>query len=903
MASPRLDVTAGPLIDLPSVPQLTRELGRLADADRATFLERIKEVREREWRHLYDFQVARINEVSGIDVCANLCAIVDAFLRSSLGRGAERVDLPPDWRERFGCFAIGGYGRGEFNPRSDIDLVCATVDAEIPPWAKELYAEFELLLWDAGFKVGGSLRSFAELGTILDDDFVTATAVIEQRPLDAASPIRAEMESLLERFRRRRAKPFIAYKIEELAQRRERVDSPLALEPDLKGNPGCLRDVQFLRNICFAVLGGTRNLLGLLELGGFTRDDVAAIVECNDRLLAIRSLQHFHHGRSQDAFELNDQVRIARQMGYSASGPLRGVELLMRDLYAGVMHVHQMVQLCKARLKALGHHGKKRFLIARRRKLAPGFVVIDGEVFIADRDFWSQGAAVPRLFAVCRLAQDRGHRLGLELQRGIRRHLHLVRPELRADPRIARDFMAMMGALGKVAPILFDMHHAGLLGEYLPEFGHVTCHMQFNSYHHYTVDEHTLIGLRHLDAVARGDEPGLAEMPEILRRTRHRAILGLALLLHDVGKYMGSGHVRRGAMMVGPVADRLGLDREEEEMLHFLVIEHVTLSDASRMRDITDPQFLATTAAQMGTPERLELLYCLTYADAKAVGPGILTGWQEELLVQLFRSLREQLEEGGAAPVTVRESLQAELVAAGCDALAVEELLARMPDNYPFQVLAEDAPLHLECLAADDDGFACRHRPREESLALSLVCPDRRGLMSDVAGVLAGYGLDIIEFRAWRLDRGGILFSMRLKSFMLARWQEDDAWIALERDLRRCAREPIDVEGFLERRRAMIEVDTPADSGFEDIEIRIDRKTSETSAILDVKASDRVGMLSILARIITDAGCNIDYACINTQGDVAIDVFYVSKDGRKLGDDEAVDLRSRVEDALASKVA
>ncbi len=527
------------------------------------------------------------------------------------------------------------------NPYSDVDLSVLSCDSREPAWLAAAWPELQAALWDVKFTVGAAKRSLGELTRIIGNDVVTATAMLEQRPLIAGAGPAKAMTDMLAKFRRSCASSFLRNKIEELQKRRDQAGVSLfRMEPNLKSNPGCLRDVQLLRNIAHVVLG-SRELAVLAQLESVPAADLADIEGTNNYLLALRSALHGMHGRKQDALSLADQVKLAKASGCADVSSLRAVEHFMKAHYGRVLHVHQTLELVISRLRALGHLGRRLILIKTRRKLDQDFVTLEGQVYLASKDFWENTGLCGRLLRMCRLAQAREVRLSLDLQRQIKAHLGRITEDELRDPALGRVFLEVIGDCGRIYPILADMHNAGLLGAYLPEFGNLTCHMQFDSWHQYTVDQHTLLAMSYLDQVARGELDGLPRMRAIFPTIARKDLLALGLLLHDMGKYMGRGHVARGAIMVAEVAARLGLTQEEMDEFYFLVERHVSLSDASRMRNFHEPSFLRAFAEKMVDQHSLDALYCLTYCDAKAVGEGVLTGWQEAILGELHEALSD----------------------------------------------------------------------------------------------------------------------------------------------------------------------------------------------------------------------------------------------------------------------
>lgn len=884
------------VVRIPRLTHLDGELARIEALPRSEAVAALRALRQREMANISARQSERLAETTGQDVAAELTALCDAVTACVVRRAAVRAGAPVGWQEQAGVFAVGGYGRAEMCPNSDLDLLWLSTGSRQPEWFQPMWTELNALLWDVKFAVGASQRSLGELSRLIEEDFVTATALLEQRPLVSGAAPAAALGEALERFRRRRAQAFLRYKIEELEKRRSQAGASLFLmEPNLKSNPGGLRDVQFLRNAAF-IAAGSRNLIALCELESITRPDLDNVVATNDHLLTVRCLQHFHHQRKQDVWQLSDQVRIAHQLGYTDLSRLRAVEQLMRRHYAMVLHVHQVCDLAISRLHATGHLGRRPILIRSRKPISDGLVAVQGQAYLSDPGFWRLGDAGARLLRGCRAAQVAGVRLSFELQRAIKANLQVVGDEDRCDPALGRVLLALLGDAGRVQPILKDMHSAGLLGTWLPEFGNLTCHMQFDSWHQYTVDEHTLIAMGHLDRLARGEEKGLPGMDRIFPGLPRKDLLGLALLLHDMGKYMGRGHVARGAIMMGDVSRRLGLSDDEADLVYFLVESHVILSDATRMRDFQDPAFLKPFATRIGSRERLDYLYCLTWADAKAVGEGVMTGWQESLLGSLHAAVARSLEGREGPAEGSRERLLHTLAAGGIPTGRAEDFLASLPDAYHHQVPADEALRHARVLARSAvEGIGLEREPGDRYTSLFAALPDRHGLLADIAATLSGHGFDIMGARAWiTAAPATVLYSFRLSTVYPARLQEEETWTRLRRDLLAVSRQELDPRSLIERRRQSIPASRPADSGFDDPAVKIEQLSSDAFTVVDVMAKDQVGLLSRLCRAISDSGHGIGFTSINTLGDVAVDVFYVHQDGRKLTTEEGDALRGRL---------
>jgi [protein-PII] uridylyltransferase len=883
-------------IDLPLPAIFTWMEGR----GRSEAVQMVKGLRQREWAVTKQWQLDQVGEITGLDVSIRLSQATDTLVGALFDFARQRADAPAEADHYMALFATGGYGRGELNPHSDLDILVVVSEHQLQPWMRKVYEEFNTLLWDTGFKVGGAMRSLPELERIIGHDFVTATASTEQRCLWGDQSIQAEMRCLLGRFRQRRAKAFLSYKVEELRGRHSKAGASLfRMEPDLKTNPGCLRDLQLLMNISWT-LCGERLLRGLSIIDGMERDDIGALYQANDLLLRLRSLQHFHHGRAQDVWTLRDQLRCARHLGYSGASRLRAVEVMMRDYYRLVRRVVQLVDLTVSHLDHHGYLGRNPVLIKSRRPLTKAFCTVRGQVYCSDQMVWQRPALCREILKMARAAQQSGVRFSYVLGRSMRANMSTITNAELCNPENGRLFMEILGDCHHLQAILTDLHDAEFLGTMVPEFGNITCLMQFDSYHTYTIDQHTLFAVGNLEQLWRGQLQGLPDMKRMLRHHVRRDLLTLALLMHDVGKYMGRGHSERGAVMVHQVARRLGLSEDDAECLYFLVRHHTDLSVASRSRDISDPVFLAGLAELIGNQFRLDMLYLLTYCDTVAVAPDILTGWQEQLLSDLYELLTETMAQ--AEPHSrpgIRARFQRALIESDIDEAKAHAWLLVLPDAYFYQAQSEEAVGHFRlCADPDQDRLGMHWDEDQGSVILDLILPDRTGSFAQACAVLSGRGLDIEDACIWSIDRHRALCRLRLEAVRYAEADKDHFWRGVHEHLAKALQEPQHANQQLDARRQRERYQpSAADSGFNDPSVKVDQRSSQEYSILDVQERDDVGLLSRLCHIIAENGCSIGFASITTRGDVALDVFYVQRDGQKLSDAEAADLQADIERA------
>ena len=559
----------------------------------------------------------------------------------------------PTEGERLALMAVGGYGRGALAPFSDIDLLF--LRPYKPTAHTESVIEFMLYaLWDLGFKVGHASRTIDECLKLSRQDFTIRTSILEARRLTGDERL---AEELVRRFRQEVVKgtgaEFVAAKLKERDERHARAGaSRYMVEPNIKEGKGALRDLHTLFWIA-QYLHPSEAKDGVVQLDMFERGEVAAFVRAFDFFWAVRCHLHFATGRPEERLSFDLQPEMARRMGYGDRGDAPAVERFMRRYFMIAREVGVLTRAFCAKLEA--EEAKKRpqalsrFLSPRRptRKPldAPGFHEDGGRLSVEGVETFEQDPV--NLLRLFRLAD----RLNLDLHpdafTAVTRALRLITPKLRRDPAAVEAFLDVLARGSSTYRTLSLMNDSGVLGRFIPEFGHIVAQMQFNMYHSYTVDEHTLRAVGVIADIAQGafkeEHPlSVSVMPLI----EDREALFLAMLLHDTGKGGVGGQERAGARAARSACERMGLERRRVELVCWLVEHHLVMSDFAQKRDINDPRTVEAFAHIVETPERLRLLLVLTVADIRAVGPGVFNGWKGQLMRELYAAT-ERLFRGG----------------------------------------------------------------------------------------------------------------------------------------------------------------------------------------------------------------------------------------------------------------
>lgn len=763
--------------------------------------------------------------------------------------------------------ATGGYGRRELAPHSDVDLLMVTGDGDPTPVAGVL-EPFLRSLWDLGLEPGAATRTTGETLHLFSSDPTSRTSLLDRRLLHGDENRWAALDRALEEASAQGLDEWIEAKIRELGQRRERFGGTVhLLEPNVKQSAGGLRDLQTALWI-----GSSLGILPTRELKNLEM--------ARERLWKIRIQLHYLTGRKEDHLTFHLQEEAASALGYHDREPDGlAVEQFMRDYY-----------LAASTIERLADEVVERSTPTRQRPLVhlpsteTGLALRAGRLAITDRrSLWQDPSLFVRLFTVA-------ERLGVEPSPRAR---DLVRQEapriddvVRADPRIARALLDAFEAPGSCR-WLQNMHREGILGALLPEFGRVTARHQHDLYHVYTVDIHTVFAMRRLGALLSGnlasEEPHLSA---VARQLPGRLPLSLGVLFHDVGKGLGGHHSQKGAALLREVCRRLGVTDQDTEAAVFLVSEHLTMSHVSQRRDLSDPELIRDFAVRVGNRTRLDMLYLLTYVDVASVGPGTWTRWKASLLAELYEKVRAVLEGG--------ESRE-QLLSKGFETARVERFLGRMPGRYFAFATSETAPEALLATERYDRRLARTGRPPLIASARGLgystrilvATGDRPGLLASIAGVLAAHRIDVLRADVFS-TADGVAIDFFVVEGPLGGELDRERWRRARRDLAAVLEGRVSLEDFMARKLRPSGLPARHMPSVRQ-RVSVDNESSSRFTVIDVFAEDRRGLLYAISSALHRASLVIGVARIATEGNQAIDSFYVSGPaGEKIVDPERI---------------
>ncbi|NIY80534.1 [protein-PII] uridylyltransferase [Celeribacter sp. HF31] len=785
----------------------------------------------------------------------------------------------PTEGERIAVLAVGGYGRGEMSPDSDVDLLFLAPH-KITGWIESLVESMLYMFWDLHLKVGHSTRTIRDCIRLGKEDFTIRTALLELRFLSGNRALATELHvKLRDELFRNTAREFIEAKLAERAERhRKQGGQRYVVEPNIKEGKGGLRDLHTLFWIAKYV-HGVRNTADLVKAGVFTQDEYRQFEEAETFLHATRNALHLIAGRPMDQLTFDMQVEVAERLGYIDHSGRRAVEHFMQNYFLHATRVGELTRIFLTSLEA--QHVKQepalQRLLKRRRKVGDQYEMVHNRLNLRDRKAFL--ADKLNLLRVFEEGLRTGYLLHPDVMRLISANLDKIDNEMRNDPEAQRIFLDLLLKHGNPERALRRMNELGVLGAFIPEFQHIVAMMQFNMYHSYTVDEHTIQVISNLAEIERGElEDALPVSTRILKTGVNRKVLYVAMLLHDIGKGRVEDHSVIGAQIARKVAPRLGLKPAECETVEWLVRYHLLMSDIAQKRDIADPRTVRDFAKAVKTRERLDLLTVLTVCDIRGVGPDVWNNWKATLIRNLHSQTAYALEHGleeinrDAREGEAKKELRARLK--DWDAAEKRTELQRHYSTYwqglPFAAHEIFAHL-LKDIKADEIRIDLHQDEDRDATRACFALADHHGIFARLSGALALVGANVVDARTftskdgyatavfWIQDNDGNPF----ESARLPRLRQ-----MIDKILRGqvMAREALDTRDKIKKRESRFNVPTS---------IIFDNEGSEIFTIIEVDTRDRPGLLYDLTRVLAENNISIVTAQIATYGAQVVDVFYV----------------------------
>jgi [protein-PII] uridylyltransferase len=785
--------------------------------------------------------------------------------------------------EHISLIAVGGYGRGELNPYSDIDIMFLH-DGTIPVSTVEDIAQKLLyFLWDMRLDVGYSVRMIADCVEMATTDGTVKTALMDSRFCSGSRQLFNDLVKVIfSQILPKSSDKFIKEKMSDMKVRREKYGSTVyLLEPNLKEGEGGLRDLQTAMWVA-RVKYKFSDPRELIMKGIVIDEELETYYASLDYLWRIRNELHYYSGRKNDQLTFDAQVHLAGFMGYRDRDRVLAVEDFMRDYYRHANKVEHfassLVSRCiwrdEGALRILGY-----FV---RRPVGDGCFVLKGELVVPDESIVSANPTV--LMRIFELAQKHSVQLNVRVKGLVRRNLNLIDDKFRRNREVNLSFLNILRAPRNVTKTLRTMHHLEFLNRFIPELEHIYCKVQHDMYHIYTVDIHTLFAVEEAERMLTGEMNDILPLPcEIAAQIGKRELLILSVLFHDIGKGEGGGHAEKGAAMIPAIAARMRLSVEDSERLEFLVRQHLLFAHISQRRDLNDEKMIAQFASQMGSSENLKMLYLLTVADVRAVGSDVWTTWKAALFQELYEKTFSVLERGEFQQEASSERVRA--VVAKVSALLEDELssaevqqeLKAMPVRLlisnPPRLIAEQARL---LLGLEHSGILMRvtHQPESGYSDFTICTHDMPGLFSRITGVMAANGVNILGAQINTSKNGKVLDILQVNSQQGLLITDAQRWQKVQDDMRMVLHGEVNVTGLVEKRhRPSLLTSRPAPRFATQVEI--DNEVSEDYTVVDILTHDKIGLLYLITSTLTELGLYIGVSKISTKVDQVADVFYV----------------------------
>lgn len=812
---------------------------------------------------------------TGREICTSYTAFVDNLLKALFLLKTEELDCG----DSMALVALGGYGRGELNIRSDIDLMLLH-SGRITKSMEELTQQLLYILWDTGLDLGFSIRSVAESITLAKDDLKTMTALLDARYIFGDRDLYEDLHKSIRKqlFSAARAQTFINDKIEETRQRHARFGgSVYILEPNVKEGEGGLRD---LHTAMWALKARDGKAFEPFSLGLINAGDRRALETSLDFILWVRNELHFGAGRKADQLTFDHQERIARVLGFQNTEKALAVEAFMQRYYRHASNLNYYASLIMSR--ALHRETKKDSLWpAKRVRVDRNFNITGGVLAARSKDTVKEDpVAAIKAFEY---AQAFDVEIDQSTKDQILEYIETVDDSFRTSREVSDSFMKILRGKS-VFKTLAEMHRLRFLDFYIPEFDEISCRVQHDLYHVYTVDAHTLFAVREIERLRGQYKADFSLLSTVFEEMPNPEILYLAVLFHDIGKAQGKGHAEKGAAMMPEIARRLNLAEDDSSLLKFLVKNHLLLANTAQYRDLHDDKLIIEFAKTVGDLERLNLLYLLTFADVRAVGPDVWSQWKGALFQELyFKALTVlergtfEAEEAEVRLARIKDRVVTLLVPDRIDGAAVDDYFGMLPIRYYLSNSPERISEHIKTVREFGKSpyiMKARQDAVREYTEIIVCTHDVHGLFSMITGVMAANGVNILGAQINTMKNGVALDILQVDSPSGGQITDPAKLKKIEADLSEVITGRARVEALVARRKQPSILDSKARPGVRTT-VQIDNDVSDAYTVLDIHTQNRIGLLYDITSTLSGLGLYIHIAKISTKGDEAADIFYV----------------------------
>ena len=823
---------------------------------------------------------------AGHEITGGHSFLIDQLLRVIFDHVTSHLYPAPNRTkaERISILAVGGYGRAEMAPHSDVDIAFL-VPQRATPWCEQVIEATLYLLWDLGLQVGHSTRTLEEMIRMAKSDLTIRTALLEGRYVWGDEALYDEGGRLFrEDVVRGTERQFVTDKLAERNERHKRMgDSRYVVEPNVKEGKGGLRDLQTLYWIG-KYIHRVKSAAELVDVGLFTADEYKNFRRAEGWLLAVRCHLHELTGRAEDRLTFDLQRRIAERMNYADRPGKSSVERFMQFYFLQAKRVGALTGIFLAHIDdEFAQKTRARGFFAgfrTRPRSLKGYVIHGGRI-AAPSDDWFTADPV-RLIEIFQLAEANELEVHPETMRIANRDSSLIDRTLRNDPRANALFLEVLTGKNDPEAVLRWMNEANVFGRFVPDFGRVNAQMQFDMYHHYTVDEHTIRAIGLLSRIEKGE---LAEdhprATRLIHKVGSRRVAYVAALLHDIAKGRGGDHSVLGAEVAEKLCPRFGLTESETEMVSWLVLNHLLMSHTAQKRDLTDLKTIEDFIGTVQSAERLRHLAILTAVDIRAVGPGTWNSWKGQLLGELYDVSSERLRLGHAGKgrkervSSKQEAVKAQL---GAQADLIERYGETMGDAYwiaePDDIAARNLRLYAATRDAEEQlAIETTYYEDRGATLVTVIATDHPGLFYRIAGGIHLAGANIIDARIHTTREGWAVDNFLIQDPRGRPFREPSQLKRIENTITDALANRIALTPKLAQRPLKHDRSKAFDVA---PRVVFDNKASNKFTVIEVNARDRPALLNRLSRALFEAGVIVHSAHVTAYGERAADTFYVT---------------------------
>jgi len=856
---------------------------------------------------------------SGREICTGRANLIDVILRHIFNGAQEylKEKLPATDIPKISLIAVGGYGRGELCPCSDVDIMFLHngTSRKLPPYVDEVIQQVLYMLWDIGFKVGHATRSLTDSIAHANEDMQSKTAMIESRIIDGDQELFQTFRELLVQ---KCVKPYVAeyirWRIEDQKERHLKFSNTVFVqEPNIKNGCGSLRDVQNVRWVAFFKFGLT-SFTKMQEKAWLSASERKQLDAAYDFLLRVRNELHYRTGRANDVINLSQQGKIADAFDYMQHTVLRRIEVFMRDYYTHARNIYNICKLLDERLELESQEVKKTAFnfLARRRKRSEsvdGFNIRKDIIMAESTSIFREDPF--RMIRVFLYMQQRHVAMDPAMKTLIRARLGLVDRSFRYSGVSRETFFEIIGNKGQVGPILRAMHEVDFIGRYIPDFGKLTCLVQHEFFHRYTADEHTLKCIDKLDQVINANNPPFSKYTEIFQKTENPKIIYLALLLHDSGRAMNSRHHSdQSAKNAMHLSKRFKLTSHERQQLVLLVDNHLTMSEFARKRDLYDITVIEEFCRIVRDQETLDMLHLLTFADAQAVNDGVGQDWWELSHWQLYHAASKYftgnfnlIEQADDEKAKLREEVEESFQSGTKEdtALQISAHFELMPTRYFMARTAEQLSSDMQLIQSF---LNKQYNPKEDPLSpvfhwthltnaghsrVAICTWDRESLLMKIAAAFTLAELNILNAAIYTRSDDIVLDSFRVCTTRFEAATNPRDIKQVETTLNRALTEDdYDIEEKVLKFKEKQPAQEPLPERFPQ-KIIINNDLSQDFTVVEIQTADRMGLLYDILHVFSRRNINLSLAKIATEKGAAIDTFYVlDKRDQKITDEKVI---------------